>query len=369
MVFLISCQSDSEKDRIKFYIGSYAEESDNGIYSCCLDINSSSIEILDSTNGIKNPSFLALSPMGKYLYAVSEVDDFTDDTTGGVFAFQTDPENDSLSLINSVQSGGAHPCQLSVHPSGRNLYVANYTGGNISSIPISSSGELLSDIQTMQHLDFRPDTTRQSEAHAHSVNLTSNGQFLFACDLGIDKIIRYSIDPQDNSLEFSEPNAIRMAPGSGPRHMTFSNDERLAFIINELNSTITICSIDPEAGAIVPLLSTSTLPEDYLGESYCADIHMHPTKPIVYASNRGHNSIAVFELDSDSAMLNAIQYQDTKGDWPRNFAIDPTGRFLVVANQKSDNIVVFRIDQITGMLEETGIETTISKPVCVLFLK
>ncbi|MEA1878911.1 MAG: lactonase family protein [Bacteroidota bacterium] len=365
--FLISCQSDSGKDSIRFYIGTYAEKSDYGILSCQLDIRESSIDILSSTSGVKNPSFLAMDPKGESLYAVSEVDDFSADNYGGVFAFRMDPVDGSLSLINSIHSGGAHPCHLTIHPSGSNLYVANYSGGNISSIQISSSGELLTDVQTIQHLGSGPNKARQDKAHAHSVNLTSGGLFLYACDLGIDQVVAYSITPQSKRLKPRESVALSMASGSGPRHMAFSQDERLAFIINELNSTITICSNDPETGKIVPLQSVSTLPEDYKGENYCADIHVHPNKAIVYASNRGHNSIAVFKLDSESGGLNVVQYQDTKGDWPRNFAIDPEGRVLLVANQRSDNVVVFRIDKHTGLLEETNVEMAVSKPVCILF--
>ena len=367
--FLSSCQSDSGKDNIRFYIGSYAEESESGILSCQLDISNYSFEILSSTSGIKNPSFLTLDPNGEYLYAVSEVDDFAANSAGGVFAFRINPANASISLINSVQSGGAHPCHLAIHPDGKNIYVANYTGGNISSIRISSSGELLNDVQTIQHLTIEPSIiNQQGQAHAHSVNPISNGRFLFACDLGMDKVFGYSINPQSKRLKLNDSGVHEMAPKSGPRHMAFSQDERFAFVINELSSTITICSNDPETGIIAALQSISTLPDDYKGESYCADIHVHPNNRFVYASNRGHNSIAVFKLDTDGA-LDIIQYQSTKGDWPRNFAIDPEGQVLLVANQRSDNVVIFRIDQETGMLVETGMEITVSKPACIIFLK
>jgi len=369
LFFLISCQNDSERDLVRFYIGTYADESDDGILGCQLNTKNSTIKIISRNKGIKNPSFLAMDPKGEFLYTVSEVDDYGSSLVGGVFSFRIDSANGSISLINSVQSGGQHPCHLTVHPSGNNLYVANYSGGNISSVQISSSGELIPDIQTIQHLGSGPNEARQNKAHAHSVNLALNGRFLYACDLGIDKVMGYSVNSQSSQLESAELCTLRMDPGAGPRHMAFSGDEKQAFVINELNSTISTCNIDGETGAITCLRSISTIPDDYNGENYCADIHVHPNDRFVYASNRGHNSIAVFKLDPELGVLNPIQYQSTLGDWPRNFAIDPEGRFLLVANQRSDNVVVFRINQNNGTLEETGVEIIVSKPVCILFLQ
>lgn len=364
---LNSCNSDSKSDKIRFFIGTYSQSSDEGIFYAEFDWKNSKLEIINSTTGISNPSFLSIDPKGNFLYSVSEVNDFNEESSGGIFAFKINQKDGALTKIDSIESGGAHPCHLSIHPSGNFLYVANYSGGNISSAQISSSGGFLPGIKTMQHLGSGPDKSRQEKAHAHSANLSSDGNFLYACDLGIDQVVAYSINPSNGQLKPSEPASLSISPGSGPRHMAIDNERKIAFVINELNSSITSCRINLETGALTAMNTTTTLPEGFQGENYCADIHIHPDKNLVYASNRGHNSIAVFKFDTKDGSLILLQHHSTLGDWPRNFAIDPSGLFLFVANQKSDNVVVLKLDQNSGLLSETGMAISINQPVCVVF--
>jgi 6-phosphogluconolactonase len=360
----ISCSNSSE-DKMQFFVGTYAAESDPGIYSCELDLKTKQVTVLNTTFGIENPSFLALSPDQKYLYAVSETSGYGDSESGGVYSFRIDQRDNGLKMINSAPSGGAHPCHVSVHPSGKTLFVANYSGGNIAAIQINADGGLNPEIQTVQHLGSGPVSSRQEKAHAHSVNIMGRSNLLYACDLGIDKVMGYRVNPETGSLTHSDAATLAMDPGSGPRHMCFSSDNRFAYVINELNSTVSSCSLNPETGELKIFQSVSTLPRPIEGENYCADIHIHPGGEYLYASNRGHNSIAVFKIAGDGS-LSMIQTHTSMGDWPRNFAIDPSGRFLLVANQRTGNIVVLEINQETGMLKDTVGGISIPDAVCIL---
>jgi len=343
---------------MQFFLGTYASGSEPGIYSCEFDPSTKQISVMKATFEIENPSFQVLSPDGKYLFSVSETDSYDESAGGGVYAYKINTDY-SLTLINSVSSGGAHPCHLSVHPSGKLLFGANYSGGNIFSLRINPDGSLGKDLQSVQH---------PGKSHAHSANIIGDGQYLLACDLGIDKVMGYKVNTGSGQLILRDASTVSTAIGSGPRHMAMSADGRFAFVINELNSTITTCTYYAKSAKLDTLNSVSTLPASFEGESFCADIHVHPGGEFLYASNRGHNSIAVFQIGNEGE-LTMVQTHETMGDWPRNFAIEPNGKFLFVANQRSGNLAVLEINEGTGFLSDIGVDFEVPAPVCITFRK
>jgi 6-phosphogluconolactonase len=354
----------NEMKSIRFYIGSYAKEEEPGIYLYDYDIRTGEFTMIQELDGHKNPSFLAVNPRKDHLYAVNEINDFSEDNSGSVTAFSIDQKTGMLSFINRQSSLGANPCHISVLPDGSHAAVANYSGGSLALLPILDNGALEKASGFVQHEGSGAHPRRQRSAHAHSVYPATNGTWLLAADLGIDQVMAYKVE-NDGSL--SVPSAIvEMEPGAGPRHIAIHPSEPWIYVINELNSTVTWLRFDEDSGSMTVLETVSTLPEDFDDENFCADIHVHPGGKFLFGSNRGHNSIAVFEINSTGKPA-LLFNEPVRGDWPRNFNIDPSGKLLFVANQRSGNISVFDIDTETGMLNYTGNELNISQPVCILF--
>jgi 6-phosphogluconolactonase len=297
------------------------------------------------------------------LVAVNEIGNYNGEKAGSVSSFKIDRSSGSLSKLNQVSSGGGSPCYVSLNKSGSLALVSNYSGGNVSVIPINADGTLskLSDLK--QHSGNSVDEKRQKAPFAHSVVISPKGDYALAVDLGIDKVISYEINSKKGLL--SESSQFSLNPGSGPRHLTFHPNKKLAFIISELNSTVTSCTFDSNDAVLTEVMSVSTLPQGYNDKSYCADVHVSPDGKYLYGSNRGHDSIVIFKIDQKTGELSFIDHQSVKGKWPRNFMIDPTGKFLLVANQHTNNIVVFKIDQETGKLKSNGVEVEVAKPVCL----
>jgi 6-phosphogluconolactonase len=270
-----------------------------------------------------------------------------------------------LRELNKRHSPGV-PCHVSVHPSGKFVLAANYGGGNIVIYPVSADGGLGEASDVAQHTGKGADPKRQDGPHAHCIMLDSAGRYAFAPDLGIDKVMIYRIDVKNGKLV---PNGFTATKaGAGPRHFEFHPSGEFAYVINELDSTLTAFAYDKAKGALTELQTVSTLPPDFSGTNYCADIHVHPSGRFVYGSNRGHDSVVAFAIEQNSGKLNLIAHESTRGKWPRNFAIDPTGAFLLAANQNTDNVAAFRIDQQTGKLTATGQTIEIPTPVCLKFI-
>lgn len=345
---------------LTFYAGTYTDGESQGIYHCRMDLRTGALETHGATGGIANPSFLAIDPSRTHLYAVSETMEFDGKDGGGLFAYAIDPADGTLQALNSRPTHGGAPCYVSVTPDGRHVLVANYMGGNVASYPIEADGRLggAADIEQHEGSSIHP---RQEAPHAHFIAPDPEGRHALAVDLGIDGVVIYRVDDGDLVPAGQAP----LAPGAGPRHLAFHPRGDLAFVINELDSTVTAFSYAD--GVLDPHQSVTTLPEAFSGENFCADIHVSADGRFVYGSNRGHDSIVVYAVDPQSGGLTPIQHVSTGGSWPRNFAIDPTGRFLVAANQRSGNIVVFAVDQRTGVLAPAGHELVIPSPVCIRF--
>jgi 6-phosphogluconolactonase len=346
------------------YVGTYTksqpgeEHRPEGIFVFRMD---PVLGCLDQVKGVEsgpNPSFLALHPSGKYLFAVNE----TLDSTASAFAIG----EDGPVLLNREATRGVHACYACVDPSGRWLMVSNYSSGSLAVFPIGEDGRLGPQTDFIQHQGRGPNEQRQEKAHAHSIRFDPSGRFALAADLGIDRVLVYELDAVNGKLLLNDPPGVSAIPGAGPRHMEFDRSGRFLYVANELDSTVAVCAWDALKGAIQPLAAFSTLPEGFNGENTVADIHLTPSGEFLYVSNRGHNSLAAYRVDAQSGMLTLIGVFPCGGDWPRNFGIHPSGKYLVVANEFSHNLVVFHIE-VDGGLAITNQGCDIPAPVCVLF--
>ncbi len=315
-----------------------------------------------------NASFLVAHPSGKFLYAANETSSFAGQPGGAVSAYAIDAKTGGLTLLNQQPSGGADPCHLAVDRDGRYLFVANYSGGSISVFPIETDGRLRAATAFVQHVGSSLNPGRQKAPHAHGVYPDAKNRYLVVTDLGLDQLLVYRFDKEKGTLTPNDPPFASVKPGAGPRHFAFSADGRLGFVINEIDSTLTAFKFDPAAGAFKELETVSTLPADWTGRNSTAEIAMHPSLPVLYGSNRGHDSIHIWKVDPKTGQLASLGLQSTQGKTPRNFAIDPSGHYLFAANQQSDSIVVFKIDPKSGLLEPTGTVLEVGAPVCVAFV-
>lgn len=355
---------DKPKDWL-LYVGTYTSNTKSeGIYVYRMNAATGELKPSGVTKGVSNPSFLAIDPKRKYLYAANESGEFLGKKGGGVTAFKIDQKTGALTKINEVTSPGV-PAHLSVHPSGKAVLAANYGGGNIVIYPVKKHGGLGEASDVKQHTGKGADPKRQDAPHAHSVMLDEKGKFAFAPDLGIDKVMIYKVDADKAKLKSHGFAALK--PGSGPRHFDFHPSGKIAYVICELSSTMTVFAYDDDKGALTELQTISTLPADFNEVSYCADVHVHPSGKFLYGSNRGHNSIVIFSIDQ-SGKLTLVGHESTRGNWPRNFGIDPAGQFLLAANQNSNSVATFLIDQQTGKLTPQGDLLEIPAPVCLKFI-
>ena len=349
------------------YIGTYTRRDSEGVYVYKLDGSTGSLEYRGKATGIENPSFLTLAPGNRNLYVVSEIDEFEGQATGTVTAYSVSAATGELDYLNSQLTIGTVPCHVQVNSIGGFLLLANYGSGSVASFPIQADGRLGEAVSFIQHGGSSINPSRQKGPHAHSINLDSSNRFAFAPDLGTDRVMSYRFDADTGQLEPNDPPFVTVNPGAGPRHFDFHPNGQYAYVINELDSTITAFVYDNDQGTLDTIQTVSTLPEGFNEETTCADIHVSPDGRFVYGSNRGHNSIARFAVSETTGRLTPIGHTLTQGATPRNFAIDPTGNFLLAANQDSDTIVTFRIDSDSGDLVPTGNVADVPMPVCIRF--
>jgi 6-phosphogluconolactonase len=348
------------------YVGTYTTGKSEGIYLYRLNLTSGELTHVASTRGVVNPSFLSLAPSRRYLYAVNEVGDFAGAKSGAVSAFAVDQRTGELQLLNQQPSLGADPCYVDIDAAGKFVLIANYTGGNVAVFPVQRDGSLGAATDMQQARGSSINRDRQKGPHAHCIVLDQTNRFAYSCDLGTDKVMIFRFDAQNGKLLPGELPWVQVKPGAGPRHFALHPTGKYLFVVNELHSTITAFARDRGKGSLKEMQSLTTLPKDFTGTSWSADIHVSPDGRFVYCSNRGHDSIAIFAIDPRGG-LTTIGHESTRGMIPRNFAIDPSGMFLLVANQKSDNIVVFRRHRDTGRLSFTGQVAQLPSPVCLKF--
>jgi 6-phosphogluconolactonase len=358
------------KNDLLVYIGTYTGAKSQGIYVSRLDAASGALSPPELAAETRSPSFLAVHPRGGFLYSVNEVNTSGGNPGGSVSAFAIDRTTGRLTPLNQESSGGAGPAHLIVDKSGAAVLVANYGGGSVAAVPIDADGRLKPPSAFIQHSGSSVNPQRQKGPHAHSINVAPNNRFAYVADLGLDKILIYRFDAKRGSLTPNDPPFAAVQPGAGPRHFAFHPKGKFAYVINEMDLTVTAFSHDAKRGGLTVLQSVSTLPEGLpkVSSYSTAEVQVHPSGRFLYGSNRGHDSITVFAIDGKSGKLTYVQNEPTQGSTPRGFGIDPSGTYLLAGNQRSDSVVVFRIDQQTGRLTPTGHKIEVGSPVCVKFV-
>ena len=336
-----------------------------GIYRFTFDSETGAISPVTLAAEALNPAFLAHHPSGKFLYAVNESKEFQGQPGGGVSAFAVDAQSGALTLLNQQPAGGNGPCHLAVDATGRALVVANYSSGSVSVFPILPDGKLGPRSDLHQHVGSGPDADRQKGPHAHGVTFSPDNRFVLVNDLGIDQILTYRLDVEKARLIPHQPACLK--PGAGPRHFCFSPDARHGYAINELDNTVTLFDWDAPNGVLTPRESVPTLPADFTSYSKTSELVFHPNGDFLYASNRGHDSIAVYRRNRETGQLSLIERVFTGGSEPRSFGISPDGHWLIAANQYVNTLQLFRIDDKTGTLTPHGEPIAAPSPICVLF--
>ena len=356
----------AEPARLAVYVGTYTDAGSRGIVRFELDPVSGATTAPVLAGESENPSFLAVHPNGRVMYAVNEVASFGGARTGAVSAFAIDPRSGTLTLLNRQPSGGKDPCHVIVDGAGRNVLVANYTSGTVEVLPLAADGRLRPPSTVRQQAGTGPNLARQEGPHAHEIVLDAAGAFAFALDLGADRVFVYRFGAGLGTLEPSAPAAAVLAPGSGPRHLAWSPSGTVAYVISELASTVTAFRYDAARGVLEPFQTITTLPAGFSGRNTAAEVEVSPDGRFLYASNRGDDTLAFFSIDARSGALAPAGRVPSGGRTPRHFAITGSGRWLLVANQDSDSVTYFRLDPATGRPSPAGRPLAISRPVCVL---
>lgn len=351
----------AQENKLNLLIGTYTNSCESkGIYVYEFDTNSGSFILKQTSENITNPSYLTVSSDNKFVYSVSE--------NGGqstISSFKYDSKSGKLNLINSEDSKGANPCYIINDD--KNVIAANYTGGNISVFGKNLDGSIAPAKQVVQHFGKGINIKRQESPHVHMVYFSPDKKYVLANDLGNDKVYSYFYDPNSANEPLKNKDSVLVKSGSGPRHLTFSNDGKFVYLLQELDGSLTIFSY---ANGILKMIDETTiLAKDFKGSFSSADIHISPDGKFLYASNRGEaNNITVFKVLKNGKLQLAGQ-TSTLGKGPRNFAIDPSGNFLLVAHQYTNNIIIFKRDKNTGALTDTGKRIDLCSPVCLVFTK
>jgi 6-phosphogluconolactonase len=311
------------------FFGTYTGEKSKGIYVAQFETVTGKLSKPELAAETRNPTFLAWDPSKQVLYAVNEVNDFGSAGDGAVSAFGFDQKTGRLTFLNQQPSGGAGPCHLAVTEYGKCVLVANYGSGSVAVLPTDATGRLRKPSASIQHHGSSINPQRQEGPHAHFITWDPLKRLILTCDLGLDKVLIYHPDASQLGLSPNNPPAFALKPGSGPRHLAFHPNGRYAYVLSELSSTLTVCSYDPDRGELKEIQTVSTLPEDFNGANTCAEVQIHPSGKIVYASNRGHDSIAVFSIEPETGKVSLIQHQSTLGKTPRHFSLDPSAQWLL----------------------------------------
>jgi len=358
-------------DDFMMYVGTYTRAPSKGIYAYRFQSATGAVTPA-GTAGLgaetENPSFLAVHPNQRFLYAVNEVSRYEGRDGGTVSAFSIDRATGTLTPLNRVSTRGGGPCHLELDRSGKWLFVANYGGGSVAAFPVQDDGKLGESSAFFQHAGASANAARQSGPHAHQMAVSPDNRYVLAADLGLDKVFSYKLDATKGGLA-PDPQFTAIAPGSGPRHLAFRPDGKFVYVLKEMLSAVVAFGYDAGGGTLAELQTISTLPEGFSGENSGAEIAAHPSGKFLYSSNRGDDSIAIFRIDAAKGTLTSAGRVPTQGKTPRGFGIDPSGRFLVAGNQNSGTLVIFRIDQATGGLTPVGSPIQVPSPVSVVFAK
>lgn len=352
----------------KLIVGTYTNGKSEGIYIYDFNSKTGDSKFVSSVKS-SNPSFVAVSPDKKYVYAVNEDADSLNNG-GMVSAYKFDKKKKQLTLINQQPSGGNHPCYVTVDKTGKWVIAANYSGGSFSVTPVNADGSLSADKKLIQHEGRSLDKERQEKAHVHQTLLTEDNKHLLVADLGMDKFLVYDFDKTAGTATANATSSINVRLGSGPRHAAIHPSNKYVYLTEELSGTVGAFGFDNTTGKLKLLQTISAVPEDHRGSLSGADIHVSPDGKFLYASNRGElNNLVIYKIDETTGVLSVVGFQSTLGIKPRNFNFDPSGDFLLVANQESDNIAIFSVNHETGLLTDTGKQIIVPNPVCLVWVK
>ena len=362
--FLTSCMTQQEP--LHYLItGTYTGDKSEGIYVYLFNSKDGSYKEVSHVK-TSNPSFLTLSPDEKYVYAVAE--NSNNGNGGEVASFAFDKKTGVLTPVNRQLSHGDSPCYIDVNKTGKWIFVANYTSGTLSVLPVDASGKIGEAATTIQHEGSGVNKSRQSKPHVHCTYISDDDKWLFVPDLGIDKVMVYSFDTTNGSLKPAEQPFIKIEDGGGPRHITFHPNKKFAYVIEEMGGAVDAFDYDNgKFNAVQRIESVQKEDTAFIGS---ADIHVSDDGKFLYASNRGgFNTIAIYSINQQDGKLTLVGHQQSLGDIPRGFSIDPSGKFLLAANQESNDIVIFNRDEKTGLLTDTGKRIAVGKPVCLKWAK
>jgi 6-phosphogluconolactonase len=344
------------------YFGTYTGPKSKGIYVSRFESGTGKLSAPELAAEIAQPSWVTIHPNGRFLYAVSELE-----KDSAITGFSIDRKTGKLTILNKVPSAGTVACHLAINKAGTLIYVANYGNGSVAGFRLAKDGTLGERVALIQHEGSGANPRRQKGPHAHAVVLSADNKFLFVPDLGTDQYFSYRAGA-DGSLSPADPPFAKVKGGSGPRHFAFAPHEKFAFGLNEMGSSVTAFTYNGKGG-LHEVATFSTLPAGFHGQNDSAEIQVDASGNNVYASNRGHDSIAVFGIDPASGKLTELQRVPTHGKTPRSFSLDPTGKFLLAANQDSDSVVIFSRDPKSGKLTPSGQTLSVPSPVCIQFLR
>lgn len=356
-----------------FFVGTYTRTTSRGIYAVKLDATTGALSAPSLAAETANPTFLALHPGGKFLYALDEAPAPAPGApVGGVIrAYALDPATALLTALNREPTGGGSVTHLAVDATGRSLVTVSYSAGQVTSFPLLADGRLGPRRSFIQHTGpLGPNRSRQDKPHAHSVTLSPDNRFAWVADLALDRVFSYRLDAATATLAPNDPTSVATPPGAGPRHTKFSADGRFFYVLNEIDGTVTVCAYDAAPGSARPIQHISTLPAGFkvTDPDRAAEIRLHPDGRFLYASNRGHDSIAVFAINPTDGLLTNVEFAPCGGKAPRNFALSTDGTWLVCAHQDSDSLCSFAVDPDTGRLTRVAGSISVPMPVCVLFV-
>ena len=362
--------ASSHADHVRVYVGTYTNGTKSeGIYKFDLDTTTGKATAPQVAAKVANPSFLAIHKDGKHLYSVNEIDNQNGKKAGGLTAFEIQSNGD-LKMLNQVETGGTAPCHLTIDPTGKFVLFANYGGGSSGAVAITGDGSLGKTTAFVQHKGKSVNPDRQEAPHAHSVNMSPDGKFAYVADLGLDQILIFAFDSATGEMTPANPPHVAVKPGSGPRHFAFAPGGKRAFVITEIGNTVNVFDVNSATGELTQVQSIGTLPTSFKGVSHTAEVVVHPTGHFVYGSNRGHHSITTFLVNGDGSLSMQANYQSVEIDTPRNFAVDPAGKWMLIEGQNTGLIEVHAIDPKTGAPKGDPADTVkVSTPVCVKFLQ
>ena len=364
MVFGAAAQVADAEDLLVF-VSAFKPGDEGAVHAYRLDPETGRLNQIHRSSDVENPFFLAVSPNRKYLYSIHAPGKFGGKEDEQIAAYEIVEPTGELKLLNRQSARGTAACYLDVDATGKTIVVANYSSGSVASLPVRPDGSLGKASSFVQHEGSSIDPGRQKGPHAHSIVVSPDNRFVYAADLGLDQVLGYRLDGKESKLTPNRQPFVRTPPGAGPRHLTFHPNGLHVYVINEMANSVTLFDYDSDSGFLAEQQTISTLPEDFDGKSYCADLKITPDGRFLFGTNRGHDSIAAYRIGADGR-LSLVEIQPSLGKGPQNLAITPDGKLLLCANLPGNNVAIFRIDPRSGGLKSVGQPVSTPSPSCIM---